>query len=99
MVCDHVYVEGEVKVRNRCHITGKYRGYANKECNIKIKVNHKIPIVFHNIKNYSSHLIMQELGKFNSKIFVIPNKLQKYMSFNINNKLVFIDSFRFLNYS
>ena len=40
---------------------------------------------------------MKELGKFNFKINVIPNGLEKYMSFSINNKLSFIDSFRFLS--
>ena len=40
---------------------------------------------------------MQELGKFNLKINVIPNGLEKYMSFDISNKLVFIDSFQFLS--
>ena len=40
---------------------------------------------------------MQELGKFNFKINVIANGLEKYMSFNINNKLMFIDSFQFLS--
>ena len=42
---------------------------------------------------------MQELGKFNLKINVIPNGLEKYMSFSINNKLSFIDSFQFLSSS
>ena len=32
------------------------------------------------------HIIMEELGKFNFKTNVIPNGLEKYMSFNINNK-------------
>ena len=40
---------------------------------------------------------MKELGKFNFKINVIPNGLEKYMSFSINNKLSFIESFRFLS--
>ena len=40
---------------------------------------------------------MQELGKFNLKISVTPNRLGKYMSFTINNKLSFIDSFQFLS--
>ena len=44
-----------------------------------------IPIVF-----------MQELGKFSLKINVIPNELEKYMSFTSNNKLNFTDSFQFL---
>ena len=42
---------------------------------------------------------MQELGKFDLKISVIPNRLEKYMSFTINNKLSFIDSFQFLSSS
>ena len=36
---------------------------------------------------------MQELGKFDFKINVIWNGLEKLMSFNTNNKLIFIDSF------
>ena len=38
---------------------------------------------------------MQELGKFNLKINVISNELEKCMSFTINNKLSFIDCFQF----
>ena len=38
---------------------------------------------------------MQERGKFNLKINVIPNGLEKYISFTISNKLRFIDSFQF----
>ena len=84
---DNTYVDGDVKVRDHCHITEKYRSSARRNCNINVKLN------------YDSHLIMQELGKFNLKINVIPNGLEKYMSFNINNKLVFIDSFEFLSSS
>ena len=42
---------------------------------------------------------MQELGKFNLKIYVIPNGLEKYMSFSVNNNLSFIDNFQFLSSS
>ena len=42
---------------------------------------------------------MQELGKFSFKINVIPNGFKKYLSFNSNNNLVFIDSFQFLSSS
>ena len=42
---------------------------------------------------------MSKLGKFSVKINVIPNGLEKYMSFSINNKLRFIDSFQFLSSS
>ena len=42
---------------------------------------------------------MQELGKFDFEINVIPNGLEKYMSFNVNNMLIFIDSSQFLSSS
>ena len=99
LICDNDYIDTDVKVRGPCHITGKYRGSAHRDCNINVKLNYKSPAVFHNLKNYDSHLIMQELGKFNLKIIVIPNGLEKYMSFCISSKLSFIDSFQFLSSS
>ena len=98
-ICDSDYIDNDVKVRDHCHITGKYRGSAHRDCNINLKLNDKIPLVFHNLKNYDLYLIMQDLGKYNLKINVIPNGLGKYMSFTIKNKLIFIDSFQFLSSS
>ena len=42
---------------------------------------------------------MPGLGKSSLKISVIPNELEKYMRFIINNKLRFINSFQFLSSS
>ena len=83
-------------MRDHCHITRNYGGSVHNDCNLNIKLKYKIPVVFHNWKNYDSCLIMQELSQCNFKINIIPNGLEKYMSFNINNKLVFIDSVPFL---
>ena len=91
-ICDNIYVEGDVQVRDHCHTTGKYRASEHRNCNIKVKLNHKIPVVFYNLKKYDSRLIMQELSKFTFKINVIQDGLEKYMSFNINNKLAFINN-------
>ena len=98
-ICDNDYVDNDVKVRDYHHITGKYRGSAHRDCNINLKLNHKIPVVFPNLKIYDSHLIMQELGKSNLKINVIPNGLEKHERFTINYKLSFIDSSQFLSSS
>ena len=40
---------------------------------------------------------MQETGKCNFKINLISNGLEKYMSFNMSNNLIFRDSFQFLS--
>ena len=39
------------------------------------------------------------MSKFNVKLDVIPNGLQKYMTFTINRNLVFIDSMQFMKSS
>ena len=85
-ICDNDYIDGNIKVRDHSHITGKCTDFQNREFIVRVKLNHKIPVVFHNLKSYDSHLIMQKLGKFSLKINVIPNALEKYMSFNNNNK-------------
>ena len=40
------------EVRDHWHITEKHR-----DCNINLTLNHKTPAVFHNLKNFDSHLI------------------------------------------
>ena len=51
------------------------------------------------MRGYDSHLIFNELDKFDVKIDVIPNELEKYMAFVLNKNLVFIDSMQFMNFS
>ena len=64
---DNDYIDGDVKVRDHCHITAKYRVSAHRDCNVNLKLNRKIPVVFENLKNYDSHYIMLELDKCNLK--------------------------------
>ena len=59
----------------------------------------QVPVIFHNLKGYDSHLIIREIGKFNVKVSVIPNGLEEYMVFTISNNLIFIDSIQLMNSS
>ena len=44
------------KVRDHCHFTGKYRGCAHNVCNLNFCNRYfKIPVFFHNMKNYDGH--------------------------------------------
>ena len=92
-------IENEDKVREHCHITGNYRGSAHWSCNINLKITKKVPVIFHNLRGYDSHLIFSELSKRNCRVSVIPNGLEKYMSFSLNKNIVFIDGMLFLNRS
>ena len=98
-ICSKLIDLSDEKVRDHRHISGKYRGAAQWSCNINLKITKKVPVIFYNLKGYDSHLIFKELGKFDVKISVIPNGLEKYMAFAINKNLVFIDSMQFMNCS
>ena len=112
-ICNNKYTDEDIRVRDHCHITGKYRGSAHQECNLKLRVNPeevKIPVIFHNLRGYDSHFIMQEIGaivkdyeytnnkgqKCQMNINAIPNNMEKYMAFMLGNHLTFIDSFQFM---
>ena len=62
-------------------MTGKFRGAAHWSCNINLQLTKKVPVIFHNLRGYDSHLIFCELNKFDVKIDVIPNRREKYMAF------------------
>ena len=115
-ICGKKYTDKDIRVRDHCHITGKYRGSAHQECNLQLRVNPeevKIPVIFHNLRGYDSHFIMQEIGAIvkqytykNKKgqeqqmnINAIPNNMEKYMAFMLGNHLVFLDSFQFMSSS
>ena len=115
-ICNKKYTNQDIRVRDHCHITGKYRGSAHQECNLQLRLNQdkiKIPVIFHNLRGYDSHFIMQEIGaivkdyeytnkkgqKCQMNINAIPNNMEKYMAFMLGNHLTFLDSFQFMSSS
>ena len=94
-ICNKLFDVGDEKVRYHCHVAGKYRGAAHFSCNANCKLSKNVPVIFHNLRGYDSHLIIKEMDKFDVK--VIPNGLEKYMTFTVNKNLVFIDNKQFMN--
>ena len=90
-VCNCDFTDDNRKVRDHCHVLGNYRGAACNMCNLGMKLTKTIPVIFHNLKGYDSHLLLPELGKFNKKISIIPNNMQTYMSFSVGNKTSYFD--------
>lgn len=93
----------EKKVRNHCHITGKYLGSACNGCNLQYKQSLYMPIIFHNFKGYDSHIILKELKSFlddtseTYEISVIPENMENYMCLSVQKyKIRFIDSLKFM---
>lgn len=95
------------RVRDHCHITGRYRGAAHQYCNLQYKQPTFIPIFFHNLAGYDCHLFIKELGKTPGMIKIIPKSKENYISFTkfiqLKNKeyvqLRFVDSYKFLGTS
>ena len=83
-ICDSTFVKVGFKVRDHCQVTEKFRHPAHRDCYINVSLNYKFLSEFHNLRNYDAYLFMQQLGKFNFKINVISNSLQKYMGFSLD---------------
>ena len=115
-ICDQQYTDKDIRVKDHCHITGEFRGSAHQDCNLKLRIKPatiKIPVLFHNLRGYDSHFIMQQIGEIAKKhvyknnrgeechmnIDCIPNNMEKYMAFMLGNHLVFLDSFQFMSSS
>ena len=72
-ICKKLIDNDEEKVRDHCHVTGKFRGAAQWGCNLS---------QFERLQQS-----FKEPGKFDVKISVIPNGLEKYMAF-LKKKLI-----------
>ena len=86
-ICDKEYTDKNVHVRDHCHITGKFRGSAHQECNLKLRIkpeNIKIPVILHNLRGYDSHFIMQQIGEI-AKNYAYKDKKGKEQPLKINN--------------
>ena len=71
------------KVRDDCHYTGKFRGAAHNNCNLRHKIPKEIPIVFHNGSTYEYHFIVKQLAiEFKGKLDCLGENTEKYITFS-----------------
>ncbi|XP_011700257.1 PREDICTED: uncharacterized protein LOC105457338 [Wasmannia auropunctata] len=111
-VCEKPFAPDDSRVRDHCHLTGRFRGPAHSNCNLNYKDSHCIPVVFHNLSGYDSHFIIKEIATmFAGDVYLLPITKEKYISFTKyvnsteeteNNRKIciqlrFIDSYKFLS--
>ena len=89
-ICEEEIDDETEKVRDHCHLTGKFRGAAHSICNLKYRLPKFYPVIFHNLSGYDSHLFIKNLGKSEGKIDCIPCNEEKYISFT---KEILVDKF------
>ncbi|XP_073237698.1 uncharacterized protein [Porites lutea] len=75
------------RVRDHCHFTGKYRGAAHNECNLKCRKPRVLPVIFHNLQGYDSHLFIKQLSNIPGRLECIPSTEEKYISFSKHFKV------------
>ena len=85
------------KVRDHCHVTGKFRGAAHNKCNINLRLPRKLPIIFNNLQGHDGHIICKEPNNFDVDISVVPKGIDKYMNIIVNRHITFIDSLQLYN--
>ena len=79
-----------LKVIDHCHFTGEYRGAAHNQCNLKCKKPLILPVLFHNLQGYDSHLFIKQLAKVSGDLSCIPSIEEKYISFS---KKIVVDEY------
>ena len=58
-ICFKNFKQDNRKVRDHCHYTGKYRGLAHNNCNLRYRVPSYIPVIAHNSAGYDTHLFIK----------------------------------------
>ena len=71
-------------IRDHCHYTGRYRGPAHRNCNLRYKIPSYIPVVFHNLSSYDVCLFIKELGKETNNIGVIAKNKEDCITFSVD---------------
>lgn len=102
-LCNKKYNTDDIKVRDHCHYTGKYRGSAHKKCNLAVRdqKNIKIPVMFHNAVGYDTHHILDSISQYEGKKYELDGiclNNEKMKTLQINNLLI-LDTMAFMNTS
>ena len=109
-ICDS-QLNGD-KVRDHCHLMGRYRGAAHNKCNLAYKLPKFYPVIFHNLSGYDTHMFIKDLAETPGDINCISKTEENYISFTktinvdtfskegkevkVKREIRFLDSFKFM---
>ena len=92
--CNKTFNFQNIKVRDHCHLTGKYRRALCSWCNLNNKTEYNIPIYFHNARGYDNNYIFKMLKQYDSNGVNVLNtnsqttmliKMDKYTKVKVNH--------------
>ncbi|XP_024873084.1 uncharacterized protein LOC112455417 [Temnothorax curvispinosus] len=105
-VCGKAFQPEDKRVRDHCHLTGRYRGPGHSRCNLNYR--NVISVFFHNLSGYEAHFIVEKIANdFEGGVDLLPLTKDSYISFSktvketqtdggSDRKLRFVDSYKFL---
>ena len=82
-ICFKEFFSKDIKVRDHCHYTERYRGAAHSYCNLMYRIPSYIPVAFHNLAGCDAQLFIKELAKHTTNINVIAKNTKNYISFSV----------------
>ena len=92
----HIYKKGlfrnekekykHIKVRDKCHYTGKFRAAAHSNCNLRY-VPKKFPIIIHNRSTYDDHFVIKQIPvEFEGQFKFLGENTEKYITYSLTIK-------------
>ena len=100
-LCDKEFTPEDNKVRDHDHHNGHYRGALHNSCNLKLQNGKFVPVMFHNLKGYDSHVFINTFHDLEETPDGIPQNSEKFISFSLYQKegieLRFLDSMAYMS--
>ena len=60
-ICGEEFKVLDLKVRDQCHFSGKFRGAAHSKCNLQFRKPNFTPVFFQNLSGYGSYIFISQL--------------------------------------
>ncbi|XP_025267778.1 uncharacterized protein LOC112639099 [Camponotus floridanus] len=81
--CERPFEADDVRVRDHCHLTGRFRGPAHSACNLNYKDPYVIPVFFHNLSGYDAHFIIKDVANaYPGSVELLPVTKESYIAFS-----------------
>ncbi|XP_025264481.1 uncharacterized protein LOC112637930 [Camponotus floridanus] len=81
--CERPFETDDARVRDHCHLTGRFRGPAHSAYNLNYKDPYVIPVFFHNLSGYDAHFIIKDVANaYPGSVELLPVTKESYIAFS-----------------
>ena len=98
--CNKPFEDGEIRVRDHCHVTGRFRAALHQVCNLRVRQTKHLHVFIHNFRGYDSHLILRGFRDHpEMELSIVAQSMEKYLAVRWGKDISFKDSFQFMTSS